>query len=422
MKKAFISLYIFIVFTLIVGGWSIDSIWNHLHPVAPLNTRETALFKLIEFHLANSQKPDLNEKALELNEALNLDIRLYRLDELSGLHAHDITSKDKVIITKNDQGLVFYKHIKNTDIVFSLSSSTRSHETTVQYYVFLLLFYLFLAAMIYLWIWPLFRDLNSLERQTAKLGKQSHFPKVKLKQTSHIHFLEKAFNNMSGRVEELLKQRKEMTYAVSHELRTPLARIKFLLEQTTSDLNNSELQKNTDAIKNDVQQLESFITHFLGYASFDKNEQSLHREPGDLVSFCQSTVDGLQSEGIRIEISSFKPSLIVSADWQLLERALSNLVENALRFANTWIKISVSIKDTQAVISVKDDGSGLSEDDIPHVFNAFVRGKAPSKDTGFGLGLAIVKRIAEWHGGSVAVKNAPEGGAVFSIFWPLDTE
>src|SRR5690606_34962007 len=125
------------------------------------------------------------------------------------------------------------------------------------------LFYLLLAGVIFLWIWPLIRDLRSLEQQTRNFGRGTTSERVKLNPHSAVYQLGAEFNRMQARIDELLASYREMTYAVSHELRTPLARMKFALELAEQITQTPPIQKQLDSLRADVAEMDALINQLL---------------------------------------------------------------------------------------------------------------------------------------------------------------
>jgi two-component system sensor histidine kinase MprB len=99
-----------------------------------------------------------------------------------------------------------------------------------------------------------------------------------------------------------------------------------------------------------------------------------------------------------------------------LDRAVNNLLDNAVKFAGTDQPIEVRLRDGE--LEVRDHGPGIDADDLPHIFDRFFRGARSRALPGSGLGLAIVRQVVEQHGGTVTAANAPGGGAEFTIHLP----
>jgi two-component system OmpR family sensor kinase len=313
-----------------------------------------------------------------------------------------------------------YKRIGDSEFVLAIKGQAESPENNSLYFIFLVAFYLGLALVIYVWVWPLSRDLNRLEKQTRFVGKDGAAPLVELRRGSHVQMLADAFNSMSIRIKELLASRKEMTYAISHELRTPLARMKFALEMAAETQDSQHMRQQLLSVREDVDALDKFVNELLTYASFDQSNQNLEMDEGDFFAFCQSIVAVHQNENIKVEIAAADEKYEVQCDWQLMERVLTNLLQNALRYARSQIQVRLERNAEQFIVIVDDDGPGIQPAEREKAFQSFVRLEGGARVTkGYGLGLAIVKRILQWHRGNVHIEDSPLGGARFVVVWPL---
>jgi two-component system sensor histidine kinase BaeS len=133
-----------------------------------------------------------------------------------------------------------------------------------------------------------------------------------------------------------------------------------------------------------------------------------------------------RADGVTFDVRIAEELPLVLADEMLLRRGVQNLVANALKYggAGNWIGISVdaagSRRGREVRVTVSDRGAGVAADDLPHIFDAFYRGRKAVADQvqGNGLGLHLVKRIAEAHGGRVTLKTAPGEGASFTLHLP----
>lgn len=129
------------------------------------------------------------------------------------------------------------------------------------------------------------------------------------------------------------------------------------------------------------------------------------------------------SERHPIVVEAHVPDLVGNWDSGRLERALANLLSNAMKYSPSGGEITVSMSrhGRQASLSVADRGIGIPQADLPHVFDRFRRGKnVAGKIPGTGIGLATVRDIVERHGGTIAAKNRDGGGAIFTICLPID--
>jgi two-component system sensor histidine kinase MprB len=104
---------------------------------------------------------------------------------------------------------------------------------------------------------------------------------------------------------------------------------------------------------------------------------------------------------------------IVTGDQRQIDRAVTNLLENATKWSPNSDDIEVKVGNGS--VTVRDHGPGIAPDDLPHIFDRFYRATQARGTPGSGLGLAIVRQVAEAHGGSIVARNAPEGGAIFHL-------
>jgi signal transduction histidine kinase len=229
---------------------------------------------------------------------------------------------------------------------------------------------------------------------------------------------------MAARIQELIRSHKELTHAVSHELRTPLARLRFSMEMIATADEPDNREKHLDGMRRDVDELDLLVSELLTYAKLDKSyrPQMEEMDLGPWLSDLAVVLDAETSKAtIECRISSPDPKVPLLASPRFLERALRNLVQNAVLHANSRIQITLKTVDKQAIIHVDDDGPGIPPADRQRIFEPFVQLDAhrDSDVPGYGLGLAIVDRVANWHGGSVTVSEAPIGGARLSLNLPL---
>jgi signal transduction histidine kinase len=229
---------------------------------------------------------------------------------------------------------------------------------------------------------------------------------------------------MADRIQELIRSHKELTHAVSHELRTPLARLRFSMEMIASADESDKREKHLEGMRRDVDELDLLVSELLTYARLDKSyrPQMEQMDLGPWLTDVATVLDAENSEAtIECRISSPDPNVPLLASPQFLERALRNLVQNAVRYTNSRIQITLMTVDDHAIIHVDDDGPGILPADRQRIFEPFVQLDAHNHPDlpGYGLGLAIVHRVAKWHGGSVTVSEAPIGGARLSLVLPI---
>jgi signal transduction histidine kinase len=221
--------------------------------------------------------------------------------------------------------------------------------------------------------------------------------------------LTRAFNEMAERMERLVRGQRELLANVSHELRSPLTRIRMAFELLPADAAGAARVRGVEA---DLADLERLIDDVLTTARLD--------EAG-----LPTRLDALDARGLLAEVAERArhdplvegktlhvvdgPPIPLTADGALLRRAIWNLVENAAKYGAPPITLAAERAGDRVRLSVADDGPGIPAADRERVFAPFYRGDAartPGGARGVGLGLTLARRVADVHGGSIAVEPA----------------
>jgi two-component system, OmpR family, sensor kinase len=242
----------------------------------------------------------------------------------------------------------------------------------------------------------------------------------------------RAFDEMAGRVTELLRAEKELLANISHELRTPLARIRVALDiaaEGDADAARESLFEITD----DLDELERLISDVLTTARLDLADGAspagippLRRQDIDVAALLEQSVTRFRAahpdRELRVEAAEVLPS--VNGDPVLLRRVIDNLLDNAHKYTDrpdASIDLVASGGDG-VLIEVVDRGVGISSDDLPLVFRPFFRAdKSRTRATGgLGLGLALAKRIVDAHGGSLELVSSPSEGTRARVRLPRE--
>lgn len=438
MNRAFITLYCFIVASVVLIGWGLNQFWESVAPEQEPSEEIYALFQLIEEDLLQQQPQHENAvlvKAQQLSTQLQIDLEILALDDLAQSEAMRELKAGNILSATSDQSIVWYKRLAQTDQVIMLSIAQADDQESPLYNLLLIAFYLAIALVIYLWVWPLSRDSKKLEVQTRALGKDGVPETLKISPTSTLYPLAQAFNHMAQRLRELIASHREMTNAVSHELRTPLARMKFALAMVDETHLTEKDRRQLRSVEQDVAEMEALISALLNYAGFEQKTQQLQQTRG----YMRDLLDELQvrfsrhyssHHHLQLEICDLTHNAEFICEWKLMETVLQNFINNAARYAKSHIRVELMQTSTEYIIAVEDDGPGIPSDKRERVFDSFVRLYYENEDNsdthstgsatgGFGLGLAIVKRIMQWHNGRAQFVE-PEflGGARAQVRWP----
>lgn len=224
--------------------------------------------------------------------------------------------------------------------------------------------------------------------------------------------------------------RKEFVANVSHELRTPLSIIKGYIEtlvDSHTDMPVDDRDKFLKTTQRHAERLHSVINDLLVLSRLESSSPGLQSEPTDVARLIGGLVEDYHARPaaekhlIEARVDDSLHSLLI--DPLKLSQALENLLDNALKYtpAGSRIQISARHEGSEMVLAVSDNGPGIPEQDLPHLFERFYRvDKGRSRETGgTGLGLSIVKHIAQLHGGRVSVESVLGQGTTFSIHLPL---
>ncbi|MBA2352980.1 MAG: GAF domain-containing protein [Burkholderiales bacterium] len=231
--------------------------------------------------------------------------------------------------------------------------------------------------------------------------------------------------------EENVYLRRDLIANVSHDLRTPLAAVRGYLETLLMKGDDLVAETRRNYLQIAVKQSETLgalISELFELAKLDFSGYEIDPEPAQLGDLAQDVVQkfslAAESKGVTLRADIEEVGL-VRADIGLLERAIDNLLDNALKHTGTGgiVTVSVARHEQHVMVRVSDTGSGIPAKDVAHIFERFykvdkARGTEPA---GAGLGLAIVKRICDLHHSEIKVESAPLTGTTFSFGLPLET-
>ncbi len=195
-------------------------------------------------------------------------------------------------------------------------------------------------------------------------------------------------------------------------------RLRYRLEMS-ENLTDAESQ----ALNRDIGQLEALIEELLTYARLDRPQNELKLTTPNFPAWLGDRVEDIQAVNPQrdVALSEVVDGNYGALDMRLMERVLDNLVNNALRYSNQRIQVSLTLQGSRATLRVEDDGPGIAPAEREKVFEPFVR-LDPSRDRatgGCGLGLAIVHSIAQAMAGEVHCQASELGGACFCFSWPV---
>jgi len=283
-----------------------------------------------------------------------------------------------------------------------------------------------IGLTVYLLVRQLEQRLSVLEGAATRIAAGNLETRVPDVGTDSVGRLAAAFNGMARHLQRLLAVQREMVSAVAHELRTPVARLRFGLEMSAEAQTDEARRKYLEGMDGDIDDLDALVDEMLVYSRLERGSPTLHFQQVDLGGLVDQVIGELAP--LRPDVSVSRGECTTAVDgscWaeaepQYLRRALSNLINNAMRHANSRVQVSFAIDGQTVRLEVDDDGPGVPEADWEKVFTPFLRldDSRTRASGGHGLGLSIVRRIIYWHGGRSQLRHSDLGGARFSLVWP----
>jgi signal transduction histidine kinase len=228
----------------------------------------------------------------------------------------------------------------------------------------------------------------------------------------------RAFNHMTGRVEQMLNDQDRLMADVSHELRSPLARIKLALEMLPEG-------DKREQIATDVREMEALTSALLERERIKNQVSRLDRAEFDLVAMTRGIVGSFADRAPAVVLAESPEVLNVQADEALLKVLLQNLVDNAVKFSlddSDPIEVRLVSGERSVTVSVNDDGPGIPGDMTDRVLEPFVK-LDPSRGhrSGYGLGLNLCQRIVQAHNGSIEIQPREPRGTSVAVELPVLT-
>ncbi len=226
---------------------------------------------------------------------------------------------------------------------------------------------------------------------------------------------------------EFSKLRSQFVANVSHEMRTPITSIRGYLEILEDELKEDEKKRHfVSKSLEETERLNYLIEDVLNLSKIEYKRNVLLKEEVEIIHAIREILDGLRylarQNQIEIEFNYSDETINFVTDPDLFRQLVKNLAENSIFHAGRQSRLSISVGSTDEGIYLyfRDDGVGISKEDIPYIFQRFYRGKTPfsAKRIGSGLGLSIVKHIVDLHNGRIRVQSKPNIETVFKVFLP----
>ena len=268
------------------------------------------------------------------------------------------------------------------------------------------------------------RPINKLMTKAKYISKGEYDKKIEINtDILEINDLINSINNLSQSIKEQENIRKRLTGDISHELKTPLTNIQSHLEAMIDGI-WEPTEERLLSVKEEAERLSSLVSDMQKLNKYDESSIKLKKDNvniSDIICFVIFQFSNLaKSKNIKIEYE--KKNINLYCDKDKITQALVNILSNAIRYSNegSTIFIEEGLKDNKVIISIEDQGIGISEEDLKYVFERFYRAdKSRTRATGgTGIGLTIVKSIVSSHGGEVKLESKLGEGSKFTIILP----
>ena len=265
------------------------------------------------------------------------------------------------------------------------------------------------------------RSLHELKEATVDIAKGKFGRQVKVRSKDEIGMLAVAFNQMSAALDRATKARRQMTADIAHDLRSPLSVITGYAEA----LNDKKLPGNQEVyniLLQEARHLDRLVDDLRLLSLADTGELPLVLQATQPKALLERVVSrhivASRQRQVELVVRLGEDCPQVNVDVERMSQVLDNLIVNAFRYTPQGGKVTMEAVATHGEVQmrVKDTGSGISPEDLPHIFDRFYRGDKSRPHNGeSGLGLAIAKSIVEAHGGEIHAASKPGEGAEFTI-------
>lgn len=266
------------------------------------------------------------------------------------------------------------------------------------------------------------RPVERLTVATEYIAQTGDLRRIEVTGDDELARLTTSFNTMLGALARSQEYQRRLVADAGHELRTPLTSIRTnldLLAQAMAEPDNPRLSaEDRVELMNDVRaQMEELSLLISDLVELSRDERPAHAvEQIDFADVVERAVQRVQRRAPSLTYDVQLTPWYLQGDPAALERAVTNLLDNAAKWSPPEGTVTVSLHE--GALQVADQGPGIADEDLPHVFERFYRSPEARTMPGSGLGLAIVRQVAENHGGRVAAARAPGGGALLGVWLP----
>ncbi|MBC7430264.1 MAG: HAMP domain-containing histidine kinase [Bacteriovorax sp.] len=320
--------------------------------------------------------------------------------------------------------------ILNNNLRLNVGASTDSRDELLEKFqgIFLTIFIplLFSSILFTIIIAKKFLSpINNLSSLIKEIKGGNLSPRAKLPQfQDELYELTSTFNDMLSQVEYLIEAMKDTLDNVAHDLRTPIARARLAAELALKSGSPEKLKIAAEESVENLDNILKMVQTIMTMSGLNTKTYSLNKEKFPANKIIEEIVElyifVAEEKHITI-ISNCSTGTIVFADRLMVRQALANLLDNAIKYSphNTQVTVECYTEGPEVCFIIKDQGQGISADDMPRIWERLYRGDKSRHEKGFGLGLSLVKIFIESNDGQVTVESTEGKGSIFKVKFPL---
>ncbi|QIQ20551.1 ATP-binding protein [Zophobihabitans entericus] len=427
-----LSLLSFLAAALIVLSFSAKIFQKQLETIA-INQSHAALFLFQEYMSQSTSEEEWQQRLANLQQRYFGTAKVIPFSELPD----DISEEQKQRLLNGQHvaalktsflGIfpTFYIYdVRYDKLIYIDEDNTECEFIGLELVIYLLMF---IVGLFFVSFWLAFHwnELKKLMHATDQISKGHFSARANLSKFSSVRLMAEKINQMASYIERLINGQRELIHSVSHELRTPISRLSFgleLLKPMSQDPTQAqEVLSRIEDLEGDVKELSELVNELLQLATVGQQYQA-DLKPFNLAKMLHASLRTLSHPNQQKEITtqiSDKLS-IYKGDARLLERAVSNILRNADKYAHQKICLSGNqLPNGDYQIIIEDDGPGIPQEEYERIFEPFYRleNTWDKKISGYGLGLSIVQKIVFVHQGSIKIARSHLGGAKIVVQLP----
>ena len=410
---------VILVAVLGIGG-VLDNFFSQYQTQPNKGSDELSAYRQLGKSLASTLDKQKNSQQFIANwqQESNLSVTLVHLDDFfipDSLKQEFHSGEPIEYETDNNISIHFIVPSQKKVLIFNIPTAVEESQNSALQLMLTGVFYLGILMVVLIWLYPLIKQLKQLKQSTKVFGEGKLQQRINVNSTSYIASIETEFNRMAEQIETLISDNKLLRDAVAHDLRTPLARLRFgieILQETEKPETREKYQRH---LSRDIDEMEKLVNVLLNYARIEQSMIAVKQQSinlNELISQCVGAV----TDSNKIINWHAQDDVIVNGDANYLSMLISNLLGNALQYADNEITMMVAKSGSKQQFIISDDGPGIAKEKRSELLKPFIRGEHFHQQPGYGMGLAIVSRIAKLHDATLIITYSAElGGAEFCL-------